>query len=275
MEPISTPATNGSSATGMGKPNHIRAGALSWEGQDLSFMDWLSELGAEEPATAGASAPLQAMARITAEEALQLLSVANASKLSAPDSLVSPTSQPNTTADTNWCQTSNFKESSPLDWVFDLLHDPNWIQQLQVIPQANGAFMLLFPSLQAAGSFFGGSGDSSYRNMAVSQGLEKLLEAAQKSAKPIRIALDDQSAVILKIRQGKVSAEFLSSDPQVALQLANHIHSLRQRLMDKGLPVEQLDYTLLNKPFNQDSQQQQESDQSSQHATEQDPRGLV
>lgn len=46
--------------------------------------------------------------------------------------------------------------------------------------------------------------------------------------------------------------------------------------MDKGLPVEQLDYTLLNKPFNQASQQQQqESDQSSQHDTEQDPRGLV
>lgn len=156
--------------------------------------------------------------RVTAEEALQLLSVANASKVSTSDSLVAPTSQPNTTADTNWCQTSNFKNSSRLDWVFDLLHDPNWIQQLQVIPQANGAFMLLFPNLQAAGSFFGGSGDSSYRNIAVSQGLEKLLEAAQKSAKPIRIALDNQSAVILKIRQGKVSAEFLSSDPQVAFR---------------------------------------------------------
>ena len=75
----------------------------------------------------------------------------------------------------------------------------------------------------------------------ISPGLAELIEKGYKTGRPIRVELDTRSSVVLKIRNGLVSAEFVSSDKTVALMMQQEINDLRHRMSQKNLPVGLLD----------------------------------
>lgn len=78
----------------------------------------------------------------------------------------------------------------------------------------------------------GGSGFSGQ----LSEQLSSLVKAAAKHGRAIRVPLQNQTDVIIKIRNGQVSAEFLTPDATVALQQT--VAELRQHLASKALPVD-------------------------------------
>ncbi|MBY0402900.1 MAG: hypothetical protein K2X66_03320 [Cyanobacteria bacterium] len=80
-----------------------------------------------------------------------------------------------------------------------------------------------------------------FNRMAVSKGLADLLAKAYKNGQPIRVEMEDGSAIILKIKQGKVSAEFLNQDPAMVLYLKQQLADLKSKMEAKNLPVGTLD----------------------------------
>ena len=204
MDPVTPTETHNApplaNQSGVARPQTNRS-SFSVEGiqQDLTFLDWLTDLGADG---SGSSMTIRArrgsgIAQATTEQALELLSSTKAAQVTKSKSTEALTPACNGTA----CSVDYSDEAKvmnkDLTMVLDMLQDPAWAKQIQLTSQVNGGFQVVFPNLASASSFFGSGGESSYRNIAVSQGLAKMLEAAQKSAKPVRIALDDQSAVIL------------------------------------------------------------------------------
>lgn len=74
--------------------------------------------------------------------------------------------------------------------------------------------------------------------LALTERMEAWLKQAALTGRPIRVALDDQSALVLRIRQGKVSAEFLMQDAQRLAAVQAQLLQLRQKLQQQDLPVE-------------------------------------
>lgn len=85
---------------------------------------------------------------------------------------------------------------------------------------------------------------------------EASLKSAAQTGQPVRVDLDDQSAVIFKILNGKVSAAFLTSDQGMALYLSQQLTLLRKQLADQNLPVDSLGY-LFQSDTREDSQNKQ------------------
>lgn len=86
------------------------------------------------------------------------------------------------------------------------------------------------------------AGEISYRGFDVSKPLADLIEKGMKTGRPIRVELDRHSSVVLKIKNGQVSAEFLSNDQAAALYIKQELDELRSRLAAKNLPVGTLEY---------------------------------
>lgn len=84
-------------------------------------------------------------------------------------------------------------------------------------------------------------GKPEFERMAASKGLSQLIEKAYKTGRPVRVELENGSAIILKIKQGKVSAEFLTQDQAQALYLKQQLSDLRNRMEARNLPVGTLD----------------------------------
>jgi hypothetical protein len=84
-------------------------------------------------------------------------------------------------------------------------------------------------------------GAISYRGHDISPSLAELIEKGYKSGRPIRVELDPKSAVVLKIRNGQVSAEFVSTDKTMHLVMQQELDDLRHRMALKNLPVGTLD----------------------------------
>lgn len=98
-------------------------------------------------------------------------------------------------------------------------------------------------------------GNISYRGFDVSPKLAELIEKGYKSGRPIRVELDTNSAVVLKFREGRVSAEFLSNDKGMVLYMQQELDDLRHRMAARNLPVGTLEYR------HSDPRQQQQRDQ--------------
>jgi hypothetical protein len=87
-----------------------------------------------------------------------------------------------------------------------------------------------------------GSGNISYQGFEVSPKLAELIEKGYKTGQPVRVELDPHSAVVLKIRNGQVSAEFVSADKTAAMVLQQELDQLRNRMLSRNLPVGTLEY---------------------------------
>lgn len=82
-----------------------------------------------------------------------------------------------------------------------------------------------------------------YNALNFSQNLSEAMQKAYKSKQPIRIQVEKDTSVILKIdKEGKVSANFISSDKAMEMLLRDHIYQLRDRLDKEGLPYKELSY---------------------------------
>jgi hypothetical protein len=88
----------------------------------------------------------------------------------------------------------------------------------------------------------------STKNVEVTNQLTSLIEKAQQTQKPVRIAFDNDVSVVLKIdKNGKVSAEFIPGSVEVENYLRNNIDSLKQRFDEQNLPYNDLLYRQNNK----------------------------
>ncbi|MFH0702811.1 MAG: hypothetical protein V2B14_04645 [bacterium] len=95
----------------------------------------------------------------------------------------------------------------------------------------------------------------SYRSFNLSKSLFNLIEYSYTSQKPMRIDFDKGSSVILKINaEGKLSAEFLSSNKNMEQALKNSIPYLINKFDTEGIPYKDIiykdDYKKRNKKKN-------------------------
>lgn len=95
-------------------------------------------------------------------------------------------------------------------------------------------FQSVFPTSQ--------DGEISYKGFEISPKLAELIEKGYKTGCPIRVELDSQSALVLKIRNGQVSAEFVSADKAAAFVMQQELDELRNRMAARNLPVGTLEY---------------------------------
>jgi hypothetical protein len=134
--------------------------------------------------------------------------------------------------------------------------DINYMKQAVIpgLPIVMGSvpFNSLFPADK--------SGNISYRGFDVSPKLAELIEKGYKTGRPIRVELDTHSAVVLKFRDGRVSAEFLSNDKGMVLYMQQELDDLRHRMAAKNLPVGTLEYRHSDSRGNQQRPQQDDED---------------
>ncbi len=110
----------------------------------------------------------------------------------------------------------------------------NPCMMLQSINPQNCQITFAIPDMQ---------GGVSYKSFDFSKGLSNLIEYAHKSQKPVRINFDEDSSVILKInKEGKLSAEFVSSNAAMEFILRNNIPNLKNKMDKEGLPYENISY---------------------------------
>lgn len=83
----------------------------------------------------------------------------------------------------------------------------------------------------------------SYRSFDFSNGLSNLIEYAYKSQKPVRLDLEGNASVIIKIdKKGRISAEFLSNDKVMESMIKNNLPQLKSRLDSEGIVYKDITY---------------------------------
>ncbi|OGI01970.1 MAG: hypothetical protein A2104_01625 [Candidatus Melainabacteria bacterium GWF2_32_7] len=111
-------------------------------------------------------------------------------------------------------------------------------------------------NLQANLAIPDASGQVSYQSLNISKGLADLIEYAYKSQKPVRLDFEGNSSIILRINnEGKLSAEFMSSNIAMEYILKNSVPHLRNRLDSEGIPYKEIVYRDRNKKHNQQEQE--------------------
>jgi flagellar hook-length control protein FliK len=103
---------------------------------------------------------------------------------------------------------------------------------------------ILVGSVPFSSVFPGGTDDQeiSYRGFDISPKLAELIEKGYRTGRPIRVELDANSSVVLKIRNGQVSAEFVSNNQAAAFAMQHELDDLRNRMAARNLPVGLLEY---------------------------------
>lgn len=86
------------------------------------------------------------------------------------------------------------------------------------------------------------SGGFNFHDYEISQKLADLVKSGYKTGRPFRVEMDENSSVIMKIKNGKVSAEFISTDRAAALFIKQELDELRQRMATKNLPIDLISY---------------------------------
>ncbi len=134
--------------------------------------------------------------------------------------------------------------------------DTQYLKQIVIpgLPIAMGSvpFNSVFPTSE--------SGQISYRGFEVSPKLAELIEKGYKTGRPIRVELDPHSAVVIKIRNGQVSAQFLSTDKTLAMVMQQDLDDLRNRMIQKNLPVGTLEYQYRDPSRSHQNQEENEDE---------------
>lgn len=107
----------------------------------------------------------------------------------------------------------------------------------------NPSIMLNAQNLQADYAVQNQNGQVSYKSFDVSKGLFNLIENSFKAQKPVRLDFNGNSSVILKMNNdGKLIAEFMSTDKATEYLLKSSISNLKDKLDTKGIPYEEIFY---------------------------------
>lgn len=155
------------------------------------------------------------------------------------------------------------------------LADVQWLQKVMAGPaalplQAGGLQGLIQQNVATTGVNGVSSSlstESALHGLALSQKMTALLQESMRSGRPVRVSLEDASSLVLRIRQGKVSAEFLPATAAQAALWQASLTELKTRLSQQNLPVEALwvrPDSSQNKP---NRQQQEASSQSNEEKT--------
>ncbi len=223
------------------------------EDLDLSFMDLLSSIVSESlttPETISTQAPAK-----TKEKATVTSSGNQGNTTPVKLSIVakSPTRKEDNTIE-------------PVDQDMVLLKDALTPSDVQYLKQAVIPGLPILMGTVPASTVFptGEDGEFSYRGFDVSPKLTELIEKGYRSGRPIRVELDANSSVVLKINNGQVSAQFVSADKNAAAVMQQGLDDLRNRMLARNLPVGQLEYQYRNPhQHSQDEPQKQENAQDS------------
>lgn len=140
---------------------------------------------------------------------------------------------------------------------FDSLNDNDIKFLKHCIDNPNMVVQNLQPqNLQPNFAIADASGAGSYKSVDFSKSLSNLIEYAYKTQKPVRLDFDNNSSVILKIdKQGKLSAEFMSSNAAMENLLKNNIPHLRNRLDSEGIEYNEVLYKGKDKNKKQDNEE--------------------
>jgi hypothetical protein len=213
--------------------NQLALEALG-DNADLSFLDLLSSLGGNET-TASTMAKRIEAAKVEDKDGNKSASSSSTSKPLEPANLapaVQPVKHSHELDDTDRLGDRFSLKSLDLDELTDT--DQRYLRQSVIpnIPILMGQVPIenVFPGK-------GKGGDFSYRGFEISDGLADMIKHGYKTGQPIRLELDGNSALVLKIRNGQVSAEFVAADQGAALAMQNELNDLRQKMAARNLPV--------------------------------------
>ena len=99
------------------------------------------------------------------------------------------------------------------------------------------------------------AGQISYKSLNLSKDLFNLIEKAYQSQKPIRLDFDGDSSVILRIdAQGRLGAEFMSSDKAMESLLKSSIPNLAHKFDTEEIPYTKIIYKDNNKKHDKKEQ---------------------
>jgi hypothetical protein len=231
-----------SSATAAEAP-HGRSGGGRFAGMDgflddmdLSFLSLLNNLQGADKAKARPGTPWEMGMDTLEPDAKHVLAasirLAGESAKTPPDpSAPAPVSEANPDAEVR--EALALLESELTPYELDVLKSLAALPGMPAIPSVS-----LNALMQASGE----AGGPEFGKIGVSKGLAALLEKAYKTGQPIRVEMDRGSSIILKIHNGKVSAEFLTADQATALYMKQHLAELRNKMDAKNLPVGTLEY---------------------------------
>lgn len=205
----------------------------SLDEMELSFLDLLSTNRAAAEAAAALESPVDFTGRVqVVERELLTESQAKDKPVEKPAA-----TQPETVATASAAREQVRKELELLK--IDMTAEDMRFMKEQVIP----GLPILQGSVPISQVFsVKEEGGLETRGLAVSNKLTELIEQGIKTGRPVRVELDGQSSVVLKFRNGRVSAEFMSSDKATAMYLKQNLDELRSRLEAKNLPVDLLQY---------------------------------
>jgi len=106
------------------------------------------------------------------------------------------------------------------------------------------------------------TGEVSYKSLNVSKSLASLIDYAYKAQKPVRLDFEGNSSVILKVdTEGKLTAEFISSDKAMESLLKNSIPQLRNKMDSEGIPYKDISYKDHSNKNNKDNNQEDKYDE--------------
>lgn len=124
--------------------------------------------------------------------------------------------------------------------TFDIKLDDNDIKILEKI--ANAEKIFIDKTNQAVNITENGH-SISYRSPDISKTLFNLIDYAYEVQRPVRLHVDNNSSVILKVdTDGLVSAEFFSSNKSMEMAMRAGIVDLRNRFEEKDIPYKDLSY---------------------------------
>lgn len=210
---------------------------------DLSFLDMLSSV---TPETQAETIEKRDLAAAKAAEKEKANLVDSRKEITAPPKL------------TLVGRTSTHREINETDVNRDmsLLKDELTPEDIQYLKQAIiPGLPILMGSVPFQTIFSVNDQDEiSHQGFDVSPGLSELVQKGYKTGAPIRVELDKNSAVVLKIRNGQVSAEFVSADKAMAFAMQQGLDDLRNRMTARNLPVGTLEYK------HQDNRQHRQND---------------
>lgn len=207
---------------------------------DMSFLDLLGSISGSVKKSATEVLAEKTEQTAKKEEAKKAEAASNVSKLPVSKKAAAQDEDFNTHVDRDMTLTKD-----------DLsLLDIQYLKQ-EVIPGlpilvGSVPFNTIFPE--------GADGEISYKGFDLSPKLTELIEKGYKTGRPIRVELDPNSALVLKIRNGQVSAEFVSNDKAAVFVMQQELDDLRNRMAARNLPVGTLEYKYQDPRQNQKGQ---------------------
>ncbi|MEB3286294.1 MAG: hypothetical protein VKJ04_02205 [Vampirovibrionales bacterium] len=210
-----------------------------------NFIDWLSEM--------------PAISKLASEATrVDSLTEADQAKTEAASSSAFYTEKTEASKPSETDERSSLDDISPKELTHllkealstsDIQYLKQWVIPNVPIIMGNIPIQQLFPVDE--------TGDISYRGFEVSDNLKSMVAKGIKSGQPIRIELDANASIVLKFKNGRVSAEFLSNEHIAAWAMKQQLETLKQQLLSKNLPVDDLTY----RSFSQKQEQREKREE--------------